>query len=104
MIGGRELNPAFALRTAFLKTSCLWSFAGDFFGLFVFAEAEEGGLAEVIVAGPFGKADFTDEFGIEPDAAFHFGGGESATEAAGFFGKIHEGAIGPGKFLKFLVE
>jgi hypothetical protein len=90
--------------SSFLRKLCFWFFAGDFFGLLVFAQAEEGGLAQMIVARPFGEADFANELGIEPGAAFHFGGSQAAAEAAGFFREIHKRAIGPGEFLKFLVE
>src|SRR4051812_34245629 len=79
-------------------------FAGDFLGRFVFAHSEEGGLAQVAVAGPFGEANFADEFWVEPGAAFHFGGGEAAAKAAGFFREIHEWAIGPSQFLELLMK
>ena len=50
-------------------------FAGDFRGRLVFAEAEEGGLADEVVGGPGGEADLGDEFGLDPvDAAAGVGG------------------------------
>ena len=58
----------------------------------------------MMVAGPFGEADFADEFGFEPGAASHFGGGEAATEAPGLFRKIGERAIAAFYFLKFFVK
>ena len=48
--------------------------ANDFFRVFVVANTEEGGLAEVVVASPFGEADLANEFGLEPGATPHFGG------------------------------
>ena len=48
----------------------------DLGGGFVFAEAEEGGLAELVVRGPGGEADLGDEGGSDPDgSAAGFGGG-----------------------------
>jgi len=48
--------------------------ANDFFGVFVFAKAEERRLAEVIVACPFGEANLANEFGLQPDATPHLRG------------------------------
>lgn len=103
-MGGEQIRATAVSETPAMLPGLFRSFTGHFFGLFVFAQAEEGGLAEVVVAGPFGEADFANELRIKPGAVFHFGGGEAAAEAAGFFREIHEGAIGPGEFLKFLVE
>ena len=42
-------------------------FARDFGGGFVFAEAEEGGLADEVVGGPGGEADLGYELGADPE-------------------------------------
>src|ERR1700735_2390504 len=49
-------------------------FADDFGGGLVFAEAEEGGLADEVVGGPGGGGDLGDEGGLDPvGAAAGFG-------------------------------
>ena len=40
----------------------------------VFAEAEEGGLADLVVGGPGGEADLGDGGGADPDGVFTGGG------------------------------
>src|SRR5256885_17232443 len=51
--------------------------AKDLFGIFVVAEAEESGLAEVMVASPFSEADLTNEFGLKPGATPHLSSQEA---------------------------
>ncbi len=67
-------------------------FAADFGGGLVFAEAEEGGLADEVVGGPGGEADLGDERGLDPDDA-----------AAGFGGWFVEGVGGWCESLSSLV-
>jgi|SRR6185437_1762820 len=80
------------------------SLANDFLGLLVLPQTEEGWLAQMAVARPFGETHFADELGVEPGATFHFSGGQAAAKAAGFFRQIDEGTIAPNQFLKSPVE
>ena len=60
-------------------------FAPDFAGVLVFAEAEEGGLAELLIGGPGGEADLGDQGGLNPDgSAFGLGGGAEEGCRPGF--------------------
>ena len=45
-----------------------WLLAHDFLGLFVLAQAQEGGLAEVMVAGPFGETNLANQLRLQPRA------------------------------------
>ncbi len=64
-----------------------WGFADDFGGGFVFAEAEEGGLADEVVGGPGGEADLGDEGGADP-----------VDGAVGILGDALEGAVMDAEF------
>jgi hypothetical protein len=58
-------------------------FARYLVGGFIFAEAEEGGLAEEVVGGPCGETDLGDEDGTDPEDA-----------AAGLVRNAVEGGLG----------
>src|SRR6266481_3319448 len=67
--------------------------ANDFFGVFVFAKAQERRLAEVMVASPLGEADLANEFGLQPRATPHLGRRESLPTGP-LFGEICKWTIG----------
>lgn len=75
-------------------------FLDYFAGIFVFAKAEEDGLAEVVVAGPFGEAHLADQGGLDPFAEAHLGGADDAAA----FGKVGEGSFVRADFLEAIVE
>ena len=71
-------------------------FADYFARFFVIAEAEESGLTEVVVAGPFGEADLADEFWVEPGAVLHLRRGHALAASAGqIFREVGKRAIRP---------
>jgi hypothetical protein len=78
-------------------------FANDFSRAFVFAETEEGRLAEVIVASPFGEPNLANEFGFKPGATAHLGSREPLADGT-LLGKIRERTIGTEQLLEFVME
>src|SRR5947209_7438748 len=67
------------------------NFATDFAGGFVFAEADEDGLAEVAIPGPFAELDLADQAGFQPvDGGV--GAGRTTEGTGGLFERFEEPA------------
>ena len=67
-------------------------FTGNVLSLLVSSQPQEHGLTKLVVAGPLGKLDLSDQNGFDPVAAFHDSRRDALTPASGYFlRQVHEG-------------
>ena len=85
-------------------TRSLRLFAHDFSGLLILTQPEESRLAQMMVAGPFGKADLANQLWFDPLATAHLSGRKSSAASGSSFRKICEGTIGLSHFLKLPIK